>query len=90
METSSYDPMDVGTAFSAGTWERSPLCGPDEGDCVEVNFGNPGLVAIRDSKLADGPVLVFSESEWDTFTRGFATRRCARTVDERPPGQLSV
>ena len=75
MELNSYDPTGVAAAFSADTWERSPLCGPDMGDCVEVNFGKPGLVAIRDSKLADSPVLVFSESEWDAFTRGFSAPR---------------
>ena len=75
MEANKYDPMTVKAAFSADTWERSPLCGPDKGDCVEVNFERPGLVAIRDSKLADSPVLVFSESEWNTFTRGLTTPR---------------
>ena len=75
MTTNSYDPMSAKDEFSADTWERGPLCGPDKGDCVEINFGRPGLVAIRDSKLADSPVLVFSESEWDAFTRGLTTRR---------------
>ncbi len=75
MEMNSYDPMTVAGAYSADTWERSPLCGPDKGDCVEINLERPGLVAIRDSKLADSPVLVFSASEWDTFTRGLHTPR---------------
>jgi hypothetical protein len=74
MKMDSYDPMDVKKAFSADTWQRSPLCGPDKGDCVEINLGRPGVVAIRDSKLADSPVLVFSEAEWDTFTRGLHGR----------------
>ncbi|WP_410597718.1 DUF397 domain-containing protein [Amycolatopsis sp. lyj-23] len=66
----SYDPMTVQDAFSADAWQKSPLCGPDQGDCVEINLDRPGLVAIRDSKLTGGPVLVFSDSEWEAFTRG--------------------
>lgn len=70
MDIRNYDPMVAGEAFAADGWERSPRCGPDQGDCVEVNFGRPGLVAIRDSKLENSPVLVFSTSEWDACTRG--------------------
>ncbi|WIV57702.1 DUF397 domain-containing protein [Amycolatopsis nalaikhensis] len=74
MDIDDYDPMDTGKVFAAGGWQRSPLCGPDKGDCVEINLDRPGLVAIRDSKLADSPVLVFSAAEWDTFTRGLTVK----------------
>jgi hypothetical protein len=70
MDIRSYDPMAAGDAFDTTGWQRSPLCGPDQGDCVELNFSRPGLVALRDTKLADGPVLVFTTAEWDSFTRG--------------------
>ncbi|MCR6488467.1 DUF397 domain-containing protein [Amycolatopsis sp. OK19-0408] len=75
MDIGNYDPMVAGDAFDADRWERSPLCGPDQGDCVEINFGRPGLVAIRDSKLANSPVLVFSTAEWETCTRGLREPR---------------
>jgi Domain of unknown function (DUF397) len=30
----------------------------------------PGIVAVRDSKDPDGPVLAFNSSEWRAFTAG--------------------
>ena len=38
------------------------------GNCVEVAF--IALVAVRDSKDPDGPVLLFTHDEWDAFTNG--------------------
>ncbi|WP_326566413.1 DUF397 domain-containing protein [Amycolatopsis rhabdoformis] len=48
-------------------WVRPQLCGPNSGNCVEVNLGNPDVVAVRDTKLAGSPVLVFDNAEWDAF-----------------------
>jgi hypothetical protein len=40
----------------------------DEGNCVEVAEAHDGrTVAVRDSKDADGPMLEFSRSGWQTF-----------------------
>ncbi len=38
---------------------------------VEVRFA-AGQVAVRDSKAPDGPVLVFSQGEWEAFLLGVA------------------
>lgn len=38
--------------------------------CVEVASNLPGIVAVRDSKDPDGPVLVFTPDEWRAFTAG--------------------
>ncbi|WP_280296058.1 DUF397 domain-containing protein [Nocardia abscessus] len=38
-----------------------------ERDCVEVAFLREG-VGVRDSKNPAGPALVFTPSEWDSFT----------------------
>jgi len=35
--------------------------------CVEVAVNLPGMVAIRDSKNPNGPTLLFSRAEWQTF-----------------------
>ncbi|SEF36928.1 protein of unknown function [Amycolatopsis pretoriensis] len=72
MDCTKYDPMEAEKSFAPDRWQRTPLCGPDKGDCVEINVDRPGLVAIRDSKLADSPVLVFSTAEWETFARALA------------------
>jgi uncharacterized protein DUF397 len=49
---------------ASATWLRSTRC--TNGDCVEVAFLG-GEVAIRDSKDKSGPVLLFSEAEWEAF-----------------------
>lgn len=63
----SYDPATVGETFPGDAWQVAALCGPNGGNCVEVNLGARGLVALRDSKLVGGPVLVFDEGEWSAF-----------------------
>ncbi|MFQ6328373.1 DUF397 domain-containing protein [Nocardia sp. CWNU-33] len=47
-------------------------------DCVEVAFLDEGHVGVRDSKNPTGPALVFTPSEWDTFTSGVRDREFNR------------
>lgn len=35
--------------------------------CVEVARNLPGIVAVRDSKNRQGPVLTFTPQQWRTF-----------------------
>jgi len=51
-------------------WRKSSYSGNGGGDCVEVARNLPGIVAVRDSKGPDGPVLIISRDEWS----GFITR----------------
>ena len=39
------------------------------GACVELAPVN-GMVAMRDSKDPDGPVLMYTAAEWDAFLHG--------------------
>ncbi|MET8001693.1 DUF397 domain-containing protein [Nonomuraea glycinis] len=50
-------------------WRKSSLSG-DTGNCVEVAPLSGGRVALRDSKDANSPVLVFTEAEWSAFRGG--------------------
>ncbi|SFQ81965.1 DUF397 domain-containing protein [Amycolatopsis rubida] len=50
--------------FDPEQWRRSSFSGPDGGTCVEVNLSAAGIVGVRDSKLADSPILLFSAREW--------------------------
>jgi Domain of unknown function (DUF397) len=50
-------------------WRKSTRSGPWTDNCVEVAFVD-GLIAVRDSKNAVGPVLVFTPNEWDAFVEG--------------------
>ena len=51
----------------APSWRKSSYSGNGGGDCVEVARSLPGVVAVRDSKNPDGPILTFSRDEWASF-----------------------
>ncbi|MEU7893600.1 DUF397 domain-containing protein [Nonomuraea sp. NPDC049152] len=59
--------MNIDTSRAA--WQKSSFCN-GASTCVEVAGLADGSVALRDSKEQDGPVLVFTPSEWDAFTAG--------------------
>ena len=48
-------------------WRKSSYSG--QGNCVEVAANRPGVVAIRDSKDADGAMLSVSHDEWRCVRR---------------------
>jgi hypothetical protein len=48
-------------------WRKSSYSGNGGSNCVEVASSLPGVVAVRDSKNPDGPILTFSRDEWASF-----------------------
>ncbi len=56
--------MDV----SGAIWRKSTYSGGNGGGCVEIARDLPGIVAVRDSKDRQGPVLTFTPAEWQEFT----------------------
>jgi Domain of unknown function (DUF397) len=50
-------------------WVKSSLSFSN-GNCVEVTGLPGGLVGIRNSRDPDGPVLRFTQEEWDAFLAG--------------------
>jgi hypothetical protein len=50
-------------------WRRSNRSGTSSDNCVEVAFVD-GAIAVRDSRNPTGPVLLFTQSEWDAFVGG--------------------
>jgi hypothetical protein len=57
--------------LSRAAWRKSSYSSSNGGDCVEVALGAAGtarLVAIRDSKHPDDPNLLFTPTQWQTFT----------------------
>ncbi|MFG2598685.1 DUF397 domain-containing protein [Streptomyces sp. NPDC048462] len=59
---SGGDCLEVGTS-----WRKSSHSGGDGGDCLEVLDGLPEVVPVRDSKVAEGPVLMFRAAAWQSF-----------------------
>lgn len=55
--------------MSALEWRKSPLSG-DGDNCVEIADLPEGGRALRDSKDREGPMLTFTEGEWDAFVTG--------------------
>jgi hypothetical protein len=63
----SCDPYPIADVFRGGAWRAATFCGPNGGNCVQVNLGTPGLAALRDSKVTAGPVLVIDHEKWAAF-----------------------
>ncbi|MER5453219.1 DUF397 domain-containing protein [Micromonospora sp. NPDC002389] len=53
--------------LNGATWRTASRSGNT--DCVEVADNLPGVVAVRDSKDRQGPVLAFAPSTWRSFVR---------------------
>ena len=71
---SSYSGSGGSNCVEVGAvWRKSSYSGNGGGDCVEVARNLPGVVAVRDSKNPDGPILTFSRDEWASFITGLRT-----------------
>ncbi|GAB4587385.1 DUF397 domain-containing protein [Nocardia sp. IFM 10818] len=55
--------------LTGACWFKSSHSGA-QNDCVEIAWLARGHVGVRDSKNPDGPALVFTPGEWDSFTAG--------------------
>ncbi|MFJ8712144.1 DUF397 domain-containing protein [Streptomyces violaceus] len=55
--------------LSNARWRKSSYSNGDGGNCVEVADGVPGTVPVRDSKLADSPVVLVGAAAWGEFIR---------------------
>lgn len=64
---STYSGGSGGDCLEVATWRKSTYSGGDGGNCLEVAISHPGIVPVRDSKVADGPALVFRTAVWAAF-----------------------
>ena len=53
--------------LSRAVWHKSTRSNGSGGNCVEVARNIPGIVAVRDSKNPDGPVLTLESGGWRKF-----------------------
>lgn len=63
----SYDPATIFTTMPRGAWHAATSCGPNGGNCVEVNLGAHGFAGVRDGKSPTAGALVFAGQEWRAF-----------------------
>lgn len=56
--------------LSSAVWHKSSYSNASGGECVEVADGITGLVPVRDSKVPDGPALLFRAAAWAPFVAG--------------------
>jgi hypothetical protein len=52
--------------LSDALWRKSTYSNGSGGDCVEIT-GTGRVIAVRDSKDPDGPVLAIIPSQWRAF-----------------------
>ncbi|MGX4692106.1 DUF397 domain-containing protein [Streptomyces sp. JNUCC 63] len=48
-------------------WRKSSHSNDQGGSCLEVLDGHASGVPVRDSKVPQGPALVFSAAGWSSF-----------------------
>ncbi|MER6340329.1 DUF397 domain-containing protein [Streptomyces tendae] len=58
-------------------WRKSTYSNGEGGNCLEVTDGVPGVIPVRDSKVADGPVIVVGSAAWTEFVRTVVQSRGA-------------
>lgn len=57
------------------SWRKSSYSNSESASCVEVSDDLPGLVPVRDSKLAgEGSVVVFPTAAWAPFIQAVKGR----------------
>ncbi|MFK3983092.1 DUF397 domain-containing protein [Micromonospora sp. NPDC050397] len=49
-------------------WQRSTKSGAGDNNCVEVAYGDEGVL-VRDSKDRSGPVLIVGRASWESMVR---------------------
>lgn len=63
-----HDGLSLTTrAFPGERWSVSTRCGPNGGNCVEVNLALQEVVGVRDGKWPDEDGLVLGASQWRAF-----------------------
>ncbi|MEU2672297.1 DUF397 domain-containing protein [Streptomyces sp. NPDC007164] len=55
--------------LSRAAWRTSSYSNGSGGSCVEVADNVPGFVPVRDTKLADSPVLALRTASWTAFVQ---------------------
>jgi hypothetical protein len=63
----TYDSQSAAELFGVDGWFKAAASESNGTGCVEVTFGAPGVVGLRDSKHPEGGAFAFTPAEWRTF-----------------------
>ncbi|MEU2022646.1 DUF397 domain-containing protein [Streptomyces sp. NPDC016469] len=66
-QKSSHSDASGGNCVEVATWRKSTYSDGSGGNCLEVLDGVPNAVPVRDSKVTDGPAVVFATTAWEQF-----------------------
>ncbi|OWV07402.1 DUF397 domain-containing protein [Micromonospora wenchangensis] len=66
--------------LSGARWRKSSRSNGQGGACVEVADNLSGVVAVRDSKDPEGPVLAFGPDTWREFVAGVVRHHCSSSA----------
>ncbi|ADI08427.1 regulatory protein [Streptomyces bingchenggensis BCW-1] len=68
--------MSTTPDLTGALWVKSSFSGNGGAQCVEwaPNIAASGLVPVRDSKVPDGPALIFEAAAWASFVTFAKTR----------------
>jgi hypothetical protein len=66
--------VSITVDLSRARWRKSSFSGSGGSNCVEVT-GAGQVIAVRDSKDALGPVLVFGQHAWRQFAANLKAER---------------
>lgn len=62
---SSYSGAEGGDCVEIA-WHKAAYSGAEGGQCVEVACAHPAIL-VRDSKVADSPIVPLTSSAWSSF-----------------------
>jgi len=65
MNNNSRNTDNTTPTYTERAWLRARRCGPNGGNCVELNYSHRGRVGVRDSK--GKLILNFRRRGWITF-----------------------
>lgn len=59
--------MSTARDLSTAAWRKSSHSDGQGGSCLEVADGFDGVMPVRDSKVPEGPALLFPTESWSSF-----------------------